>query len=47
MALWNPQISSVCLNDTPRCNDEEYVLLNGSLIEMLEKKFSDKSSFEI
>lgn len=46
-ALRNPHITSICLNDTPMCDREEYEMLNRSIQEMLERKFPEKSSFEI
>ena len=45
--LQNSRIASVCLNDSPLCPDEEYRVINRRLQEMFEKKFPEKSSFEI
>ncbi|MBQ8159049.1 MAG: capsule biosynthesis protein CapK [Prevotella sp.] len=45
-ALFNPAISSVCLNDTPFCTDEDFEYINLHLSQMLEMKFPEKSQFE-
>ena len=45
--LNDPNITSVCLNGSPRCPDDEYRVINVRLQEMLERKFPEKSSFEV
>lgn len=44
--LNDPEILSVCLNDTPYCMDEEFGFVDRELRRMLEQKFPMKSSFE-
>ena len=46
-ALQDPNITSVCLNDTPKCPDNEFRVINTSLKELFERKFTEKSSFEV
>ena len=38
---------SICLNDSVFCNEEDYEYLKGTLPALFEKKFPNKSSFEI
>ena len=38
---------SVCLNDSGLCTDENYIYINKELQKVFEKKYPDKSSFEI
>lgn len=38
---------SICLNDTPLCADEDFDFINNSIQQLFEKKFPNKSSFEI
>lgn len=45
--LMESDVKSVCLNDGPLCNDETYVEIKKILHELFEKKFPDKSSFEL
>ena len=45
-ALHNSKVISLCLNDTAKCPDEEYEIINRELQRMMEQKFSSKSSFE-
>lgn len=45
-ALFNEKISSVCLNDTPFCNEADFGLVKAELVSMFEEKFPEKSSFE-
>lgn len=46
-ALNDKEAISVCLNDTPKCPDEEFVVINNRLQVLLEKKYPAKSTFEI
>lgn len=46
-SLNDKSIISVCLNDTAKCPEEEYQLINRELQELLEKKFNTKSAYEI
>lgn len=46
-ALRNPRICSVCLNDTAKCPDDEFVEIDKMLQSFLDKKFPSKSAFEI
>lgn len=43
----NPQIKSLCLNDSPVMADEEYDEVHTFVENEFEIKFPDKSSFEI
>ena len=45
--LNNRKIVSICLNDTSICLDDDFELIDRSIIEMLNEKFPRKSSFEI
>ena len=38
---------TICLNDSALCSNEDYLIINAGLMELFEKKFSQKSSFEI
>lgn len=38
---------SICLNDSGLCNDNDYKYINKELLNIFEKKFPHKSSFEI
>lgn len=44
--LDNPQLLSICLNDTANCSDTDYDIINRELQGLLEKKFPSQSSFE-
>ena len=46
-ALFNPQIKSLCLNDSPVMPEEEYTTVNAFVESEFKKKFPNKSSFEI
>lgn len=46
-ALSNQQIKSLCLNDSPVMAEEEYDEVNSFVESEFEKKFPNKSSFEI
>lgn len=46
-ALNNKKIVSICLNDTANCPDEEFETINSRLQALLEKKFPNKSKYEI
>lgn len=41
------KLKSLCLNDSPYCNDEDAVAIERALIETFEKKFPKKSMFEL
>ncbi len=45
-ALSDPNIDTICLNDSSLCSDEDYIIINQQLREMLQKKFPKKSAFE-
>lgn len=45
-ALENPNIQSLCLNDTPLCSDDFYKKMYQGLHEKFDEKFPSKSSFE-
>ena len=38
---------TICLNDSALCSNEDYLIINAGLMELFEKKFPQKSSFEI
>lgn len=46
-ALSNKKISSICLNDTSFCKEEDFELIDTHLIGLFNQKFPEKSSFEI
>lgn len=41
------QIKSLCLNDSADCSYEDYLVLKLQIIELFEKKFAQKSVFEL
>ena len=41
------EYTSVCLNDSPLCSDEEFTYFNEGLQQLFEKKFPIKSSYEL
>lgn len=45
--LQEAKIASICLNDSALCTDDDFVYISNRLKEMLERKFPDKSLFEI
>lgn len=47
LALQNPEIFSLCLNDTANCSKNEFEVVNSRLQALFEEKFGTKSSFEL
>lgn len=45
--LNNSRVLSVCLNDSPEIKDDEFEAISRGLHDMLERKFPEKSAFEI
>jgi hypothetical protein len=45
--LLNPNIASICVNDSSLCPDDDYEYINSHLVKWLEEKFPEKSSFEL
>lgn len=45
--LYDQKTTSVCLNDTAKCPDDEFEIINSCLQTLLERKFPDKSKYEI
>lgn len=45
--LTNKKISSVCLNDTPRFPESDFSIIQQEVLSLFEKKFPNKSDFEI
>ena len=45
--LQEEKYTSICLNDLPLTTEEEFDDIYHSIQNMFEKKFPDKSSFEI
>lgn len=45
--LNDPDIVSICLNDTSFCTDDDFNYIDNNLKILLDKKFPNKSSFEI
>ena len=46
-AFQDVKCTSICLNDSALCTDEEFVLIDKGLQQLFEVKFPHKSSFEI
>ena len=46
-AIFNTNISSICINDSSLCPDEDFEIIDKKLREWLDMKFPCKSSFEI
>ena len=46
-AMFDPDIKSLCLNDSSFCTDEYFETAKGLLIDWFEEKFPQKSSFEL
>lgn len=46
-AIQDSKISSLCINDTPLCTDDEFVQFKDAIHRAFEKKFPNKSSFEV
>ena len=46
-AIFNTNISSICINDSSLCPDEDFEIIDTKLREWLDIKFPCKSSFEI
>lgn len=44
--LFEEKYSSVCINDSPLCSDEDFEYISCHVKELFEKKFPNKSSFE-
>lgn len=45
--LYNTDIVSICLNDTSMCSDEDFNFINTNITKLFERKFPEKSTFEI
>lgn len=45
-AFLNPKVTSMCLNDTPFCSEEDFKFISNRLLKLLEQKYPNKSSFE-
>lgn len=46
-AMTNPRVKSLCINDTPVCTDEEFETYKRNIHTVFEKKFPNKSAFEL
>lgn len=46
-AILEEKYYSICLNDTPLCNDKDYEFADRELKRIFESKFPNKSTFEI
>lgn len=46
-ALTDSSVKTVCLNDTSLCPDDDFKFLDDYIIQLLNQKFPDKSSFEV
>lgn len=46
-ALNNTSIASICINDSSLCPEDDFKFINNHLMKWLEKKFPEKSSYEI
>ena len=46
-ALFNTSISSICINDTSFCTEDDFNFIDSHLTEMMERKYPSKSSFEV
>ena len=46
-AMNNVRIKSLCINDTSVCTDEDFHLFKNEIHQAFEKKFPNKSSFEL
>ena len=46
-AFNNNDIKTICLNDSALCSEKDYLVINEGLAKLLEKKFPDKSTFEL
>ena len=46
-SLNDPSIKSLCVNDSPLCNEEDVESIKESLLDSVNKKFPSKSNFEI
>lgn len=44
--LHNTNIASVCLNDTPFCQNDDFDFIKKNITKMLQKKYPEKSTFE-
>lgn len=45
--MMNKKCSSICINDSAFCSEEDYEYLKATLPVLFKKKFPDKSSFEL
>lgn len=45
--LYNQKCKSICLNDSALCSDDDFETIRKGLIEIFERKYPDKSSFEL
>ncbi len=45
--LQNKNFTSICLNDTPLCSETDFVYIKEQLQKFFQKKFPQKSSFEV
>ncbi|MBQ8484708.1 MAG: capsule biosynthesis protein CapK [Bacteroidaceae bacterium] len=45
--IMNPNVKSLCINDTPVCTDEEFLIYKRTIHEVFNKKFPQKSSYEL
>ena len=46
-AIQNKHINSLCINDTPFCTDDEFVRLKDAVHQAFDKKFPQRSSYEV
>ena len=47
IGLYNTKYQSICLNDSALCSEREYENIKKGLLKLLDKKFPQKSFFEI
>lgn len=45
--IFNTNIASICLNDTSLCSQDDFDFIDDYIKRLFEKKYPDKSSFEI
>lgn len=46
-ALFDPNIASICLNDSSLCSEDDFEFIDSNMRKWFEQKFPEKSSFEI
>lgn len=46
-SISDSHIKSLCINDTPNCSEEEFHQFNNAIHSAFERKFPNKSSFEL